>query len=159
MSAWAPLWSRRCAILAGGLLLAGSGCSRYREDKWSRQWPPRYAAGGHVERNGAPVRDAVVTFFVWLPDRTPGEYTAVGMTDADGKFSLTTFRPGDGAVAGGHAVTVEKTSVKDGAFSNELPRKYSLRDTSGLTAEVTAKGPNEFVFKLDDSGQVPKAGR
>jgi hypothetical protein len=31
---------------------------------------------------------------------------------------------------------------------SHLPKKYRSPQTSGLTAEVAAKGPNEFTFKL-----------
>jgi hypothetical protein len=34
--------------------------------------------------------------------------------------------------------------------TSHLPKKYRSHDTSGLTAEVVAKGPNEFAFALDD---------
>jgi hypothetical protein len=105
---------------------------------------------------GEPVSGAVVTFVVRLPEGEGREFTAVGMTDGTGHFGLTTFRPGDGAVAGAHAIMIEKTTFKDGAFRNALPQKYARRGTSGLTADVTEKGPNEFVFTLDDSGPGPK---
>ena len=63
-----------------------------------------------------------------------------------------------------HTVKIEKLSytekpvkgpVPDG-FPTEtrvevshLPEKYRSPQTSGLTAEVTAKGPNEFTFVLE----------
>lgn len=140
-------------------LLGAAGCSRYREDKWSRQWPLRHPVGGLVTLKGNPVSSAVVTFVVRLPESEGRVFTAVGMTDTAGRFTLTTFRPSDGAVAGAHTVTIEKSAFKDGAVVHELPRKYARQDTSGLTAEVTAKGQNEFIFNLDDVGSPSKATR
>jgi hypothetical protein len=42
---------------------------------------------------------------------------------------------------------------------NVLSEKYRVYSKSGLEAEVTEKGPNEFVFLLDNSSPVPKADR
>jgi hypothetical protein len=142
------------------LPLAG-GCSRYREDEWSKQWPRRVPAGGMVEFDGKPVEDAAVVFVTRGADGKK-EYAALGRTDKAGKFRLTTFRPRDGAIVGKHLVGIEKfTAVptkpikglapedQPTAERNVLPEKYRVYSTSGLEAEVTEKGPNEFVFRLD----------
>lgn len=136
---------------AGVLFLAiclVAGCSRYREDEWSRQWPPRFPTGGIVTLDGAPVAEAVVTFAITRPDRDNKAFTAVGMTDPQGRFALRTFRPGDGAVEGKHAVTISKSSMENGALVNAVPSRYSRFETSGLEADVTAKTTNEFRFDL-----------
>ncbi len=52
----------------------------------------------------------MVTF---VPDN--GERQASGLTDADGVFHLTTFNTGDGALAGTHKVTVEKSPTQSDA--------------------------------------------
>jgi hypothetical protein len=90
-------------------------------------------------------------------------YNAMGTTDSAGRFRLQTFRPQDGAVPGSHRVQIEKLSytakpvagpVPDGFPTStsveisHLPKKYRSPQTSGLTAEVTPKGPNEFTFEL-----------
>lgn len=155
------------------------GCSRYVEDKWSRARPPTYPVRGMVQRDGRPVAGAVVTFLGRAA--AGGELAAVGQTNSDGRFELKTFRPGDGAITGSHRVTIEKRSLGGGESDTgkpfasqqeyedhsgaaagslkivrELPAKYGSFETSGLTAEVTEKGPNEFVFRLDDSGTERK---
>jgi hypothetical protein len=122
----------------------------------------------------------VVTFLSRM--ESGGELSAVGLTDADGRFELKTYRPGDGAIAGSHRVAIEKRSLGGGEpdsgkpfasqqeyearrgtgapkLVSEVPGSYGSFDTSGLTAEVSEKGPNEFVFKLDDAGSPTKAGR
>jgi hypothetical protein len=125
-----------------------AGCSRYREDEWSRQWPPRLPTIGVVTLDGAPVVEAIVTFSITRPDRDNKAFTAVGMTDPQGRFVLRTFRPGDGAVEGTHAVTISKSLMDKGTLVNEIPARYARFETSGLTADVTAKSPNELRFEL-----------
>jgi len=138
------------AAAFAGVLIASmlAGCSRYREDEWSRQWPSRFPAGGVVTLDGAPVAEAVVTFSITRADRDNKAFTAVGMTDPQGRFILRTFRPGDGAVEGKHAVTISKSSMEKGTLVNEIPSRFARFETSGLTAEVAAKMPNEFRFDL-----------
>lgn len=120
------------------------GCSRHHEDEWSRKWPPRYSSTGAVEFDGKPLEGAVITFFI----EKEKPFTAVGFTDSAGRFVLKTFRPNDGAVAGDHVVMVEKREMVDGQLKTYLPAKYARKETSGLWATVSEKGPNVFVFKL-----------
>lgn len=133
---------RRAPLLLVALVAAG--CSRYHEDEWSRTWPPRYPSTGAVEFDGKPLEGAVITFFT----EQEKPFTAVGFTDSAGRFVLKTFRPNDGAVAGNHVVMVEKREMVDGQLKTYLPAKYARKETSGLSATVTEKGPNMFVFKL-----------
>lgn len=89
----APAFGRRRAILAAALLLAPAGCGPRR--------PPTVAVAGRVVRGGSPVAGAAVTFAPLAGGRP-----ATGVTDAEGRFRLTTFRAGDGAVLGEHVATV-----------------------------------------------------
>jgi len=156
------------------------GCSRYVEDKWSRARPATHRAGGVVEYQGQPVPRAIVTFVA--RDESRGkEFSAVGLTDDRGRYELKTFRPGDGAIVGSHRVMIEKRSLGGGQAEDDkiptnreeydaqraaqagspkivshLPAKYGSAETSGLTADVTEKGQNDFVFRLDDSGPERK---
>jgi hypothetical protein len=167
-------------VVACATVVLAVGCSRYVEDKWSRARPATHRAGGVVEYQGKPVPRAIVTFVA--RDESRGkEFAAVGFTDDRGRYQLKTFRPGDGAIAGSHRVTIEKRSLGGGQAGDDkiptnreeyqaqraaqarspkivsdLPAKYGSAETSGLTAEVTAKGPNEFVFRLEDSGSERK---
>jgi hypothetical protein len=63
---------------------------------------------GRVTCRGKPVAEAVITFSP-MPknegDRESGK-AAAGSTDADGKYVLTTFRQGDGALIGNHRVSI-----------------------------------------------------
>ncbi len=92
-----------------------------------------------------------------------GGRPATGITDAQGKFSLETMKPGDGALVGKHKVTVtgvRTTGVEatedglSGAIDPSkvrqewfVPQKYSNPGTSGLTQEVT-RGMEPVELKL-----------
>lgn len=159
--------------LARVMLLAAlcSGCSRRFVDEWSRARPQVHAAGGYCEFAGQPAGNLLVSFSIETadprqPDRTI-VHQAVGITDAAGKFVLKTFEDGDGAVAGTHAVRIAPM-IPEWALpaaieaaknavpplpppipAPPIPPRYADFATSGLSAEVTAAGPNQFVFKLD----------
>jgi hypothetical protein len=116
---------------------------------------------GEVLYQGKPVAGAKVMF-----TSPESARTASGTTDAAGRFTLTTFTPGDGAVVAEHRVAIS-------AFSDEavakmspaqqealarggkvpgsgLPTKYASFEKSGLTAVVEARGKNHFRFELTD---------
>lgn len=144
------------------VLFGCASCSRTKEDKWTRARPKTHAVRGRVEMRRRPVEAAKVVFLTRLPENGR-DYSAFGYTNAQGMFTLQTFRDGDGAVAGKHRVTIEKLTYEPPATPrNEgdavpapvekslLPDRYRSPDSSGLTAEVTVQGPNDFVFALDD---------
>ena len=117
---------------------------------------------GTVTHQGKPVAGATVVFAPEGSGRS-----ASGMTDASGRFQLTTLAAGDGAMPGKYQVSISKTEVT-GDLSREeaeayfqehgeaptaaskelLPEKYKSPTTSELTAEVTDGGPNNFAFDL-----------
>lgn len=112
-------------------------------------------------------------------------YASQGTTAVDGRAALTTFQPGDGAVAGRYRVLVSCEEVRpnpavtipDPKVDLEahrvaldaanraglsthlrrqlLPQRYVSFDTSGLDAEVTRGSVNEIV--LDLSSQATSA--
>src|SRR5262245_29539592 len=84
---------RSCAgLLAGILACAGAGC---------RSPDKPVAVRGTVTLDGQPVAGAAVQF---VPD---GEgLPAIGETQADGTYALTTHEPGDGAVPGKYMVVI-----------------------------------------------------
>jgi hypothetical protein len=146
------------ALLLSTAAFALVGCSRHREDAWSRKWPARVPAGGTVTFRGEPVAEATVVF---VTQRDGRFYNAIARTDSAGRFKLQTFRPQDGAVPGSHTVKIEKITTTEkpadlpleAGFTpvetSHLPKKYRSPETSGLTAEVTATGTNEFTFALE----------
>lgn len=157
---WLDSW------LVGGVILgvvAGlEGCGSGR--------PKTVPVTGVVTLDGKPVEGANVTFY---PDTGQSAGTAqpkktdqvtrpaTGTTDKEGKFTLKTFEPGDGALPGKYKVTIIKKEVtgfladKDGLSGGIapggiqekwiIPKKYADPQTSGLTAEVKpGMGPLEF---------------
>jgi hypothetical protein len=144
------------------LVLAGiTGCGSTN--------PATVPVSGVVTYQGEPVVGAQVSFMAEGAARA-----ASGQTDAEGKFQLSTYGTNDGAVVGSHTVTITKATDEnvggagmspddpDGGYAaamaqaaqqsttkSALPAKYGNPKESGLTAEVTEAGPNEFTFTLE----------
>ncbi len=82
------------------LLIAVAGCGRE-----STTIPVR----GTVTLDGQPLPRATVQFLA----QDPGGRDALGTTDADGVFRLSTFKPRDGAFAGKYKVVVRSVPQAD----------------------------------------------
>lgn len=128
------------AVLAVATLI---GCGSGR--------PEVVPVSGTVTLDGDPVVGAAVTFALQGEGRP-----ATAVTDALGKFTLTTFGGDSGAAPGKYAVTVVK--MKNGSQSGdpeneglmgaeviepsqdlyEVPQRYSDPQTSDLKVEVKA---------------------
>ena len=123
------------AMCVGSLVCGCSGEGDFKVAKVS----------GQVACQGQPVANVLVQL---IPTAT-GEggatgKSAIGTTDANGNFELSTYQPGDGAVVGTHSVKAGSQDPEKG-----LPGEVS----EGLTFEVT-QGSNELRIEL-----VPSAGR
>lgn len=121
--------------------------------------PPTYPVSGTVTLKGKPVEKATLTF-VPMEKGEP----ASAITDANGKYSLTTYIAGDGARPGAYRIKVAKYNIEapdptDSArfmtFEEEqkiyndpslrpsppqinlLPKKYENETTSGLEHTVS----------------------
>jgi hypothetical protein len=121
-----------------------AGCGRKSADGR----PTLVPVSGQVLVNKQPSEGARVVF---SPDGHA--YAAAAVTDAEGRFELQTFDPGDGAVPGNYKVMVSKFEVIDrpdgGVDENHfLPEKYRNPAASGLTAVVTESGPNDITLDL-----------
>ena len=120
---------------------------------------------GLVTYNGEPVEGATVVFGAASGQDRP----ATGTTDGSGRFTLATYEPGDGAIAGQFTVAISKTETVGGMTEDEehaaiqageevkpaetvdlLPERYKDGLESGLTAEVEAGQENHFEFELTD---------
>ena len=118
-------------LATGGLalLFAAGGCGN----------PEMGHVSGRITNGGKPVARVNVMFY------TPNRPVARAVTDADGRYTLSTRRLGDGAYAGRHKVAIEPNFNPDGsdvsggsAFS---PSVRSLANTP-LEAEVVAGESN-----------------
>lgn len=129
--------------LSLGAILLLAGCER---------GPQMVPVTGKVLYNGQPLAFGSIAF------QPPSGQPARGEIQSDGTFSLSTYRPGDGAVVGRHKVRVacyESQRPNAAKLPGEqslgkllIPQKYTLFDESGLTAEVIADGNEPFVFEL-----------
>ncbi|MEW4527641.1 MAG: carboxypeptidase regulatory-like domain-containing protein [Maioricimonas sp. JB045] len=148
---------RAAAAVAMLLSLAAAGCGGSSGDKWTEGRPETIPVTGVVTLNGEPLADATISF-----EPQGGDHAAYGRTDEEGRFELTTFEDGDGAVAGGYVVSVRKSEVVTtpnpqdpngppikSEQINYVPEKYTRSRTSGLDAIVSAEGENEFTFELE----------
>lgn len=91
-----------------------------------------------------------------------GARGASGVTDSEGKFTLGTNEPGDGAPPGRYKVSVafvppETDTVNSGPVEDpallpkpaiEIPATYANPETSGLVQEVPADGIPDLRLEL-----------
>ena len=89
-----------CRVLAL-LAAAALGCS-------SGDRGPMHPVRGQVLYNGKPVKGAQVVFHPLEP-QSVNVQKPLAYTDAEGRFSLMSERPGDGAPAGGPSYVVRAT--------------------------------------------------
>ena len=146
--------STRAGRLARGLaaaaVVAAAGCSG---DPF-RAIP---IDGKLVAADGSPVSadGYTVSFRTEVADKVTGKtkfMTSTGVVQPGGTFKLSTYKYGDGVVAGTHAVSIyfiggvpnaqvqtegSTTPVAPAQARVQLPAKYQVAETSGLTATVT----------------------
>ena len=139
---------RRCTGLLI-LLIAAAGC-----DKGGP-----VTLRGTVKLDGRPLAGATVHFIA----QDSGGRDALGSTDADGVFRLSTFHPDDGAFPGGYKVVVRPPQADTGVVaatsveamqaapaspkpSITIPPRYSQPGQTILVQEVPASG--DVVFEL-----------
>lgn len=138
------------------LLALASGCSK--SDRV-------YKVQGKVSFDGKPMVGGGSISFVPLGDQSGKN--AGGEIAADGSYSLTTHKPGDGSMTGEFRVVIiqatdrepdrtqdgEKagTSIKTVAEAERIPAIYGDTYKSPLRAKVEAKDLNEINFTLDRS--------
>lgn len=139
----------RMMLVAGGCLMlaAATGCESEEE------LIPIHPASGRVRlASGEPVGPAIITFH--RPDESllTGVGTPRGETDADGRFTLTTYRSGDGAPAGEYRVTIywpkSGSLDADPLAPDRLGKKYARRERTPLTATVPEGGSDQIHLEV-----------
>jgi hypothetical protein len=110
--------------------------------------PDRVPVSGQVLLDDKPLTCGTIVF---VP---VGARASTGKLDEQGRFTLTCFDGRDGAVFGTHRVEVAPDGVPaEGEPRWLVPARYSLYETSGLTAEIT-RPTSDLVFRLkSDDGQ------
>lgn len=136
-------------VVAASLVTAG-GCGKRRGNR-----PQTFPVTGVVTMGDGPLAGATVMF---NPVASGGS-GAIALTDEQGRYKLTTFDSGDGAVAGEYRVAFVKTIypkqegvdpmvAMSGDPKNVLPLKFADSATSGFTATVVEGPNNTFDFAL-----------
>lgn len=97
---------------------------------------------GLLTCEGKPVANVLVTFTPkggeGVDPNNPGK-SAVGKTDAEGRFTLTTYKIGDGAIVGQHTVRVDRE------YDPEAGSDQPEFACSGKTTEVTVEANTSEV--------------
>lgn len=137
----------RCIVLAGlaGVVLALGGCGSKLKTA---------PVQGKISYKGKPVPNGTITF---IPADGP---TATGEIQPDGFYTLTTERPGDGAVLGEHKVIIVAQLKPAGALPEEaqpppppiVPLKYTSAATTDLQANVKDE-KNIINFDLQEDSK------
>ncbi len=121
-----------------------------------------YPVEGTVRLDGQPLASGSVVFVSQLRQGEKA-YTARATIGPQGTYRLTTFTPGDGAVAGPHRVAVlassrERSPMEGGRVQQVVPWHYASPSTSGLEVQVRP-GPNRIDLELvSSSGSVSPPG-
>lgn len=136
-------------------LIAGmAGCASDDGSVAGRE--PTVSVRGVVSMDGQPLAGVTVLFHSQSVSRT-----ASGRTDASGRFTLSTFDPGDGAVVGLHKVTVQKVEHKTTPHPDgepfpptveeiwHTPKPYADVETTPLEANINAEGETDLQLRLD----------
>ena len=125
--------------------------------------PRTVPVGGVVQVGGKPMADVNVTFY---PEKGR---PATGRTGPDGRFKLTTLKPGDGAVVGTHKIAVVPGTPESAAGPPPQPgmpgyeawmkgqatgidKRYTDPATSGLTM-VVEEAADDVVLDLSPPGK------
>ena len=124
------------------VLATVAGCNRNHE---------RVAVSGQVLIDGEPLKYGQVVF---VPK---GSRPSTADLDENGRFTLTSFDPNDGAALGVHRIAVFANEQLDATRTKwHAPRKYSFYNSSGLRQEIT--GPTDslvinLTWKGDENGK------
>lgn len=136
---------------------------------------------GVVTLNGETVEGATVMFAPKTYDPSRPKGSAQAVTDASGKFVMSTLQPDDGVFPGDYYVTVTKERIEGGlsleevkrqhenpelrddasepeqTLIRELPDKYADINSSGLDQTIPAEGNKKLELALE--GEVDATPR
>ncbi len=115
-----------------------------------------HGAGGTLLLDGQPVENADVVFHYMVPPAEQEKLkrktlrTADAVSDAAGRFRLSTYTSGDGAPTGEFIITVVPFKSRTGLPVNAptIAARYAKVETSPLRANVK-EGVNDFKIEID----------
>ena len=131
-------------VLLLGVALIASGCGQ--------KFPRTAIVRGKVTYKGKPVPNGTVNFVPVAGKDASGEI------QPDGSYTLTSYRPGDGAIPGKYSVVIVAMQDNSTRLPEDrsplpppiVPVKYTSLATSDLKAEVEDK-ENTINFDLADA--------
>jgi hypothetical protein len=139
---------RRSALRAGGLVLALllTGCGEARKAVFP-------VKGKVLDADGNPAAGAKVIFHA-TDSQDPTAPHPVGVADAAGEFTLTTYKKDDGAPAGSYAVTVQWSPEginPNSAFAgaDRLKGRYATVQNSPFKATVGTASTTLEPFQVN----------
>jgi hypothetical protein len=111
--------------------------------------PQLLPVSGRVLIDGVPVSHGYITFF------PAGGRSASSQLDGQGRFTLESYKPGDGTLPGPQRVAVlARESISEKQAKWHAPKKYANHDTSGIVIEVT-EPTNDLKIDLTWGGEKP----
>ena len=132
-------------VAVAGLALAAAGCGRGGK----KPVPVK----GTVTLDGKPVSLALVMF---VPQKEGG-MMAHGVTNHDGEFELTTYKPNDGALPGDYNVTVTKVDETPTVNVSDLPTDMTPDQVmQKVVPRVMAKRAQQKLHPKKKSGPIPE---
>jgi hypothetical protein len=123
-----------------GLLLTGCG--------GQIEGPAPVPASGTVTYKGQPVETGTIQF-------VPAKGRAASGAIENGKFTLSTYADGDGAVPGAHQVGISASKQGTKIVNGEpevvflVPEVYATPATSAIIVEVPPSGKTDIEIKID----------
>ena len=118
--------------------------------------PPAVRVSGTLAVEGKPVTKGTIHFH---PEKGRA---ATGIVQ-DGKFTLSTYAEGDGAIPGKTKVAVEvveEVPTKDGDTESKslIPPKFTNPDRSGIQLDIPAAGYSNLQIDIVGNGVKIKEG-
>ncbi len=130
----------RLPLLAVMLLALACGCGGGEKE------PEMAAVTGIVKLDGAPIKGLLVKFEPKAAGELKVGSASSGITDDQGKFTLTSASGKSGAVVGNHTVRINHASEADAPADQQIKAEYNTDST--MTKMVEKGKTNEFTFEL-----------
>lgn len=116
-----------------------AGCGKPPADAPS---VPIHPVSGIVTLDAKPIEGARLAL-ISLQGQQPGDITPNGISDAEGKFQVSTYTVADGAPDGAYAITVSWPEIRNAGSSEpeygkeRLPKRYQIAEQSGFVVTVS----------------------
>jgi hypothetical protein len=142
-------------IAVGGALLAGAGCKGRPQET--------YLVSGVLEwQDGEPAIElAGATVEFQVVDGVQIRVSPRGEIQSDGRFTIGTYQPKDGAPAGNYLAMVMPLLMADpgsATIASPLDRRYQSFTTTPLKVTVEPQPKNELILtvEMDPNFRAPR---